>query len=277
MLRTRISPSPSGGSGTSSRRKSSSVACPWGRRASTQRMFVIGPVIAPSLSGGDGGLTGAFHGRGDVGPPQLQWPGCPATGRVPLVTEKADSAWDVVVVGGGVSGLRAARDLGERGARALVLEDRDRLGGRAYTDVFPGTSLEIEHGGAWIQPGDRRPPLGLPRADLRRGPLVRRLHQVERPRRARYDRAARSGPRVLARRRGRACRDARLAQRRVLGRHVAGAQARPRQLHSGLAADEGPISFAGTDVAFGWHTWFEGALESGARAANSAWAAIANG
>jgi monoamine oxidase len=37
----------------------------------------------------------------------------------------------------------------------------------------------------------------------------------------------------------------------------------------GLAADEGSVSFAGTDLAFGWRTWFEGAPESGARGAAS--------
>jgi hypothetical protein len=29
------------------------------------------------------------------------------------------------------------------------------------------------------------------------------------------------------------------------------------------------VSFAGTDLAFGWRTWFEGAPESGARGAAS--------
>ncbi|HWI74886.1 MAG TPA: NAD(P)/FAD-dependent oxidoreductase [Baekduia sp.] len=71
--------------------------------------------------------------------------------------EATGDRWDVVVVGGGVSGLRAARDLGDRGARVLVLEARDRLGGRAYSGDFPGTSLEVEYGGGWIQPGGFQP------------------------------------------------------------------------------------------------------------------------
>ena len=40
---------------------------------------------------------------------------------------------DVVVIGAGVSGLRAARDLVERGRSVLVVEARDRCGGRVHT------------------------------------------------------------------------------------------------------------------------------------------------
>lgn len=51
---------------------------------------------------------------------------------------------DVVVVGAGVAGLAAARTIREAGLEAVVLEARDRVGGRAYTDT---TSL----GTAWDQ------------------------------------------------------------------------------------------------------------------------------
>ena len=37
---------------------------------------------------------------------------------------------DVVVIGGGFVGVTAARDLQKRGFHVLVLEARDRLGGR---------------------------------------------------------------------------------------------------------------------------------------------------
>ena len=39
---------------------------------------------------------------------------------------------DVVVIGGGFAGVTAARDLQKRGFKVLVLEARDRLGGRTW-------------------------------------------------------------------------------------------------------------------------------------------------
>ena len=60
------------------------------------------------------------------------------------------STYDVIVVGAGLAGLRAARDLADAGRRVLVLEARDRLAGRGWTSTFPGTDLSIELGGAWF-------------------------------------------------------------------------------------------------------------------------------
>jgi monoamine oxidase len=39
---------------------------------------------------------------------------------------------DVLVIGGGFAGLVAARDLRERGRNVILLEARDRLGGRTW-------------------------------------------------------------------------------------------------------------------------------------------------
>jgi len=59
---------------------------------------------------------------------------------------------DVVVVGAGLAGLRAARDLAEAGHTVTVLEARDRVGGRGWTSTFPGTDIPIELGGSWFTP-----------------------------------------------------------------------------------------------------------------------------
>lgn len=61
--------------------------------------------------------------------------------------------YDVIVVGAGLAGLTAARELRHAGRRVLVLEGRDRVGGRAWTSGFEG--VDVEFGGAyvhWFQP-----------------------------------------------------------------------------------------------------------------------------
>lgn len=60
------------------------------------------------------------------------------------------NAYDVVVVGGGIAGLIAARDLSERGASVLLLEARDRFGGRVWHRPFGNSGHGIELGGNWF-------------------------------------------------------------------------------------------------------------------------------
>ncbi len=55
---------------------------------------------------------------------------------------------EVVVIGAGFAGLVAARELGDAGFKTVVLEARDRLGGRVWTDHRLGHDLEI--GGNWV-------------------------------------------------------------------------------------------------------------------------------
>ncbi|SDJ08283.1 flavin monoamine oxidase family protein [Alteribacillus bidgolensis] len=56
--------------------------------------------------------------------------------------------YDVIIVGGGLAGLTASRELYRMGYKVLILEARNRLGGRAWTDDRLGTRLEL--GGGWI-------------------------------------------------------------------------------------------------------------------------------
>jgi putrescine oxidase len=65
---------------------------------------------------------------------------------------------DVVIVGAGPSGLTAARELKKAGLSVAVLEARDRVGGRTWTDTIDGAMLEI--GGQWVSP-DQTTLLGL--------------------------------------------------------------------------------------------------------------------
>jgi len=55
---------------------------------------------------------------------------------------------DVIVVGGGFAGVTAAREVALLGRRPLVLEAKDRLGGRTWTSNWNGQ--EIEYGGGWV-------------------------------------------------------------------------------------------------------------------------------
>jgi putrescine oxidase len=71
---------------------------------------------------------------------------------------------DVIVVGAGVTGLTAAHRLTEAGLDVLVLEARDRVGGRLLTERHPQADgddwAEFEVGGQWVSP-DQSALLGL--------------------------------------------------------------------------------------------------------------------
>ena len=59
------------------------------------------------------------------------------------------------VVGAGFAGLTAALRLKQAGRSVALLEARDRVGGRTYTEVLADGSW-IDRGGAWIGPGQDR-------------------------------------------------------------------------------------------------------------------------
>ncbi|TDL99089.1 MAG: flavin monoamine oxidase family protein [Flavobacteriaceae bacterium] len=62
-----------------------------------------------------------------------------------------ENKYDVIVVGAGYAGLSTARELKDAGKKVLVLEARDRVGGRIYThDMGNGKYLDL--GGAWVGP-----------------------------------------------------------------------------------------------------------------------------
>lgn len=62
--------------------------------------------------------------------------------------------YDTIVIGGGFSGLKAARDLTRAGQNVLLLEGGDRLGGRAYSRKSKtAPHVQVEIGGAYLHRG----------------------------------------------------------------------------------------------------------------------------
>jgi len=61
----------------------------------------------------------------------------------------------VVVVGAGLAGLAAARELSARGASVGVVEARERVGGRVENHDIAGGNV-VEVGGQWIGPTQDR-------------------------------------------------------------------------------------------------------------------------
>src|SRR4029079_12487184 len=58
------------------------------------------------------------------------------------------SMYDVVVIGGGFAGVTTAREVTLGGSSTLLLEARDRLGGRTWTHRWNDTDVEL--GGGWV-------------------------------------------------------------------------------------------------------------------------------
>jgi pseudooxynicotine oxidase len=54
----------------------------------------------------------------------------------------------VIVIGGGFAGVTAAREAALRGRSVLLLEARDRFGGRTWTSPWNGSV--VEYGGGWV-------------------------------------------------------------------------------------------------------------------------------
>jgi len=101
------------------------------------------------------------------------------------IVELAEPGEAVVVVGAGIAGLAAARDLTDAGFGVVVLEARDRIGGRLDTVQPTGWPIPVERGASWIHDvdasdlADRAERLGVATAPfdyrqtaLRSGPRV---------------------------------------------------------------------------------------------------------
>ncbi|NJI58741.1 FAD-dependent oxidoreductase [Microbacterium oxydans] len=64
-------------------------------------------------------------------------------------------SFDTIVIGAGMSGVTAARMLADAGHQVVVLEGRDRVGGRMHTDREAG--FPVDRGASWIHGIDGSP------------------------------------------------------------------------------------------------------------------------
>ncbi|MBV8200179.1 MAG: FAD-dependent oxidoreductase [Acidobacteria bacterium] len=103
---------------------------------------------------GHGDLHGDPAGRGQAGRQEgRQAAGAPA-GIAAAGGNRVEGGLveraDVAVVGAGVAGLAAARELRRRGVKVIVLEARDRIGGRILTVHDPRLPLPVELGAEFV-------------------------------------------------------------------------------------------------------------------------------
>lgn len=63
---------------------------------------------------------------------------------------KSDEFYDVAILGAGAAGLAAAVEIARGGKTAVVLEARDRIGGRVWSLEVPGLPVPVELGAEFI-------------------------------------------------------------------------------------------------------------------------------
>src|SRR5947209_11352201 len=68
----------------------------------------------------------------------------------PPIGQNQAHGYDVIIVGAGMAGLTAARELQHLNRSILILEANNRIGGRGYVGYIGDDKVTIDHGGALI-------------------------------------------------------------------------------------------------------------------------------
>jgi len=65
--------------------------------------------------------------------------------------------YDAIIIGAGLAGLSAAKELQSLHRTVLILESNDRIGGRAYVGHIGPQKTPIDYGGAWLHDAPQNP------------------------------------------------------------------------------------------------------------------------
>lgn len=112
-----------------------------------------------------GNLSSASFGKHDRGAARTFFRG---DGPHPMPDEQGD----VVVIGAGVAGLVAALRLAKGGRRVVILEGRDRIGGRVWSEIADNWPMPIEYGAEFIHGGNQSLEAWLKRCGLSKAGII---------------------------------------------------------------------------------------------------------
>ncbi|MCF8541226.1 MAG: FAD-dependent oxidoreductase [Aurantimicrobium sp.] len=160
------------GTGSGSARHSATGTTPAGPTAFRRTSWSTDPFasgsysyLAPSDMGTDARLvlaetTGRLHFAGEAtsSAAPATTHGAYESGRR-AAAELVDSTGTILVIGAGFAGLAAARTLTDAGRGVIVVEARDRTGGRAHTVTLDGIPADL--GASWIHGMDDNPMVDL--------------------------------------------------------------------------------------------------------------------